>query len=70
MGAIIGRAILYDIKKYETKNQFTRDKNRHYADLNIFDSSMYGFMIKDAQRLRHPIQYSGMLGFFEIDLPS
>ena len=44
-----------------------RDKNSHYADANIFDSYMYSFMIKNAQRLRHPIPYSGKLGFFEVN---
>ena len=67
VGAILGRAELYDVKKYENKYQFTRDKNRHYADSNIFDSHMYGFMIRRAQRLRHPILYLGKLGFFEVN---
>lgn len=67
-GAVIGRAILYDVKKYDNKTEFMRDKNRHYADANIFDSYMYGFKIKDAQRLRLPIQYSGKLGFFEVSI--
>jgi hypothetical protein len=67
IGMIIGRAILYDIKKYDNKTHLMRDKNSHYADANIFDSYMYGFMIKNAQRLRHPIPYSGKLGFFEVN---
>ncbi|MPZ07903.1 MAG: hypothetical protein GEU26_16065 [Nitrososphaeraceae archaeon] len=67
IGAIIGGALLYDVKKYDNITRFIRDKNRHYADANIFDSYMYGFMIKNAQRLRQPIQYSGSLGFFEVN---
>jgi hypothetical protein len=66
-GAIIGRAALYDVKKYDNKVQFMRDRNRHYADASIFDSYLYGFIIRNGQRLRYPIQYSGKLGFFEVD---
>jgi hypothetical protein len=67
IGMIIGRAILYDVKKYDNKTEFMKDKNRHYADASIFDSYMYGFKIKNAQRLRHPIPFSGKLGFFEVN---
>ncbi len=65
-GAIVGRAILYDVKKYDNKTQFMRDKNKHYADANIFNFHVYGFMINNAQRFRSPIPYSGKLGFFEV----
>jgi hypothetical protein len=44
-----------------------RDKNKHYADANFFNSDLCGFMIKNVQRLKYPIQYSGRLGFFEVD---
>lgn len=67
IGMIIGRAILYDVKKYDNKTEFMKDKNRHYADASIFDSYMYGFKIKNVQRLRHPIPFSGKLGFFEVN---
>lgn len=67
IGMIIGRAILYDVKKYDNKTHLMRDKNSHYTDPNIFDSHMYGFMVKNAQRLKHPIPYSGKLGFFEVN---
>jgi predicted transcriptional regulator len=66
-GAIIGKAILYDVKKYDNLAQFMRDKNRHYAGANFFDSHLFGFIIRNAQRHRHPIPYSGRLGFFEVN---
>ena len=31
-GAIIGKAILYDVKAYDSKNSFLRDKNKHFQD--------------------------------------
>jgi hypothetical protein len=67
IGMIVGTATLYDVKKYDNKNQLMRDKNRHYADANIFDSYMYGFLIRNAHRFKHPIHFSGKLGFFEVD---
>jgi hypothetical protein len=53
--------------KYYNKTQFIRDRNSHYADAHIFNSCMCGFFIKNAHRLKHPIQFSGKLGFFEVD---
>ena len=67
VGAIIGKAILYDVKKYDNRAQFTRDKSRHYADAIIFESSMYGFIIKNAQRFRYPTRWRGQLKFFEVN---
>jgi hypothetical protein len=67
IGMVIGRAILYDVKKYDSKAQFIKDKNKHLAGSSLFNSYIYGFKIKNAQRLRHPILFSGKLGFFEVD---
>jgi hypothetical protein len=67
-GMIIGMATLFEIKKYDNKAQFRKDKNMHFADSNLFDLHLYGFKIKDAQRLRHPIPFSGKLGFFDVQL--
>ena len=50
IGMIIGTAILYVVKKYYNKTQLMRDKNRHYADANILNPFMYGFLIKNADR--------------------
>ncbi|MGI0042658.1 MAG: ASCH domain-containing protein [Nitrososphaeraceae archaeon] len=67
VGAITGRAILDDVRRYDIKAQFMKDKSRHYADANIFNSYMYGFMISNAHRFKYPVPYSGRLGFFEVD---
>jgi hypothetical protein len=66
-GAIIGRGILCDVKEYKNKTQFIRDKSRHYADLTFFESYAFGFIIKDAKRLRNPIPFSGKLRFFDVN---
>ena len=39
-GAIIGKAILYDVKSYESKNSFLRDKNKHFADPKSTSTNM------------------------------
>ena len=67
VGAIIGKAILYDVKKYDNRAQFIRDKSRHYADANIFESSMYGFIIKNAQRFRYLTRCRGQFKFFKVN---
>jgi hypothetical protein len=41
-GAIIGSAVLYDIKKYKSKTELELDKNKHFADIKKFGSCKYG----------------------------
>ena len=68
-GAIIGAAILYNVKLYKNKTQLEMDKNKHYADIEKFGFYKYGFMIKNARRFRSSIPYPGKLKFFEVDYP-
>lgn len=65
-GAIIGTAILYDVKQYKNKTELEIDKNKHYADINKFGFCKYGFMIKGAHRHRNSIPCPGKLKFFEV----
>ena len=67
-GAIIGIALLYDVKRYKNKVELEADYYKHYADTKKFGSCTYGFMVKNANRL-NPIPYRGRLNFFEIDYP-
>ena len=66
-GAIIGSAVLYDVKQYRNKTELEVDKNKHLADIKKFGFRRYGFMIKNAHRFRRSIPYPGMLKFFEVD---
>ena len=66
-GAIIGKATLYDVKTYVSKNSFLRDKNKHFADPNSTNYK-YGFLLKYAQRFRKSIPLLGKLGFFNVEL--
>ena len=65
-GAIIGTAILYDVKEYKRNSDFEKDKNKHYADINKFGSYKFGFMVRNAHRFRTPMRYPGRLRFFEV----
>lgn len=69
-GAIIGKCILYDVKKYTSHDDFESDRDKHFStDLMKSTSSFkkFGFLIKDATLFRKSIPYSGKLGFFEVD---
>jgi hypothetical protein len=67
-GAIIGKAELYEVKKYNSIKEIKTDQKFHLASKNFHDRT-YGFMLKNSKSLRIPIPFKGQLGFFEIDLP-
>ncbi len=67
-GAIIGKAEIYDVKKYNSKSQVSSDYKKHFASKN-FHERRYGFLIKNAKSFRIPIPYKGKLGFFDVKLP-
>ena len=67
-GAIIGKAQIIDVKKYETKSQIKNDRKQHFAS-NHFQNKRYGFVLKNAKPFRIPIPYKGKLGLFEVKLP-
>ena len=66
-GAIIGKATIYDVKFYDSKESFIRDRKKHLADIEHLDHK-YGFLIKDAHKFRKPIIALGKLGFFNIEI--
>ena len=67
-GAIVGKAELYEVKKYNSDKEIKADQKFHLDSKN-FHNKTYGFMLKNAKSLRIPIPCKGQLGFFEIDLP-
>ena len=67
-GAIIGKAQLYDVKKYNSITEIKLDKKFHFS-LKKFQNKTFGFRIRNAKPLRIPIPWKGQLGFFEIDIP-
>jgi hypothetical protein len=67
-GAIIGKATLYDIKKYNSLKEINFDQKHHHAAKDIHNKK-YGFILKNAKPFRIPIPWKGQLGFFEVNLP-
>ena len=65
-GAIIGIALLYDVKQYKDKVELEADYHKHYADTKKFGSCKYGFMVENANRFQNPIPYRGKSNFFEV----
>ena len=66
--AIIGKAEIYDVKKYESTKEIQNDKNKHFSSKK-FQEKMYGFILKNPKPLRIPIPWKGQLGFFNVELP-
>ena len=67
-GAIVGKAELYDVKKYSTIKEVKADQKFHFASKDHFDKK-YGFLLKNSKVLRVPIPCKGKLGFFDVDVP-
>lgn len=66
-GAIIGKAELYDVKKYNSSKEVEKEQKFHFASKNFQDKT-FGFKIKNAKPLRIPIPWKGQLGFFDVEL--
>ena len=66
-GVIIGKAMLYDVKKYNSLKEIKKDQKFHFASKN-FQGKTFGFKIKNAKSLRIPIPWKGQLGFFDVEL--
>ena len=67
-GAIIGKAELFDVKKYESLKEIKMDKSKHFSSKSS-QKTTYGFILKDAKPFRIPIPCKGKLKFFETELP-
>ncbi|MHA7646556.1 ASCH domain-containing protein [Nitrosopumilus sp. S4] len=67
-GAIVGKAELFDVKKYNSLKEINADKKFHFASKDHYNKT-YGFQLKNAKAFRIPIPCKGQLGFFEVDLP-
>jgi len=67
-GAIIGKAQLYDVKKYNSTKEIKLDQKYHFSTKK-FQNKTFGFMLKKVKPLRIPIPWKGQLGFFDVDVP-
>lgn len=66
-GVIVGKAEIYDVKKYNSLKEIKKDQKFHFASKNFQDKT-FGFMIKNAKPLRIPIPWKGQLGLFDVEL--
>ena len=64
-GVIIGKAELYDVKKYSSSKKVKEDQRFHLSSKN-FQGKTFGFMLKNTKPLRVPIPWKGQLRFFDV----
>jgi hypothetical protein len=67
VGAILGKAILYDVKYYKNRDSFLEDRKKHSATPKYSDHK-YGFLIKNAKKFKTPLLMPGRLKFFNVDI--
>ncbi|TFH03055.1 MAG: ASCH domain-containing protein [Nitrosopumilus sp.] len=67
-GSIIGKAQLYDVKKYNSVKEITLDQKLHFSTKK-FQAKTFGFLLKNAKPLRIPIPWKGQLGIFDVNFP-
>ncbi len=67
-GAIVGKAELYNVKKYESLEDVKMDKKFHLSSKE-YSKKTYGFYLKNGIEFRIPIPYKGQLGFFDVNIP-
>ena len=60
-GCIVGKAVLKDVKKYASPEEFQTDKDRHLASIEF---GSYGFVLESAQRLPEK-KCKGNLNFWD-----
>jgi len=69
-GAIVGKATIYDTKKYQAKKELHVDRKFHFASDNYYSENTFGFLLKKAKDFKIPIPAKGKLGFFDVELKS
>ena len=67
-GAIVGKAQLYDVKKYNSTKEIKLDQKFHHSTKE-FQTKTFGFLLNNAKSLRIPIPWKGQLGFFDVHIP-
>lgn len=67
-GAIVGKAELYDVKRYNSIKEVEADQEFHLASKN-FHGKTFGFLLKKPKMFRISIPWKGEFGFFEVTLP-
>lgn len=68
--AVVGKATIYDVKEYNSTEEFMKDRDKHLATEKYADPkySKYGFLLRDAVKFEKAIPMPGRLGFFDVEL--
>lgn len=67
-GAILGSAVLYGVKLYQSKKEFVADQSKHFAVVR-YSEHKYGFLLPYAKRFDKPIPLKARrLGFFDASM--
>ena len=66
-GAIVGSALLYDVKLYQSEREFMADQSKHFA-VSTYSEPTYGFLLSNTKRFDKPISLKGQLGFFDASI--
>jgi ASCH domain len=65
---IIGSAFLYDVKEYNNREEFERDRHKHFSVVTkYFEGYTYGFLVRNVKMFKKPIPYPCKLKFFEVN---
>ena len=64
-GCIVGKATLVDVKKYASKEELAADYDKHCATKDFWEGKIYGFLLKNAQRIE-PVPLKGKLNFLRL----
>ncbi len=67
-GAVVGKAQLYGVKKYDSLKEIRSDKKCHFS-IKRFQNKTFGFLLKNAKPFRIPIPCKGQLGLFDMEIP-
>ncbi len=67
-GVIIGKAQLYEVKKYNSIKEIKSDQKFHFSTKK-FQTKTFGFLLKNVKPLRIPIPCKGQLKFFDVNIP-
>lgn len=67
-GALVGKAELVDVIKFNNLEDFEKLRNQHLASSKdwFIPGKTYGFVLRDVQRLERPVPLKGKLNFFEV----
>lgn len=65
--ALLGKAEVVDVKEYDHET-FRADAQEHQAGFYGFEAPIFGFVLRNIERLNESVPAKGSLNFFEVDM--